>query len=76
VIEPTCNGAHVLCQDEDDGTAAVASTDQAERGGGGRHSPAGSRPAPNRRAATSPRSGAAAKRFAARTGNTRRGRKR
>ena len=24
VIDPTCNGAHVLCQDGGDGTAAVA----------------------------------------------------
>jgi hypothetical protein len=24
VIDPTCNGAHVLCQDWGDGTAAVA----------------------------------------------------
>jgi hypothetical protein len=39
VIDPTCNRAHVLCQDGVDGTAAVLRPPAGR--GGGRHSPAG-----------------------------------
>jgi hypothetical protein len=34
VIDPTCGGTHVLCEDGGDGTAAVASANKWGAGGG------------------------------------------